>query len=143
MTDDPSVAHAALGDHALGEALHLGDRPLQHRHLHAAVVVERHAHGRDRQIVMLAEGVAEPLGQFARSLIVDVDQAATQLDAPSATAFRSRLGDAGTHEIAHRLRAVLIAARSGTLVYFLGKIVVDRDGDALHECLTGWRFARV
>ena len=139
---DPSMAHAALGDDALGEALDLGDRPSQQRDLHAAVVVEGDAHGGDGQIVVIAEGVAEPLGQIARSLIVDIGERGHAIGCSVAATFQSRLGDAGAHEIAHRLRTVLIAARTRTLVYFVGKIVVDGDGDPLHECLTGWRCAR-
>jgi hypothetical protein len=34
------VAHAALGDHVLAEALHIAGAPFQDRHLHAAVVIE-------------------------------------------------------------------------------------------------------
>jgi hypothetical protein len=38
--DDAAVAHAALGDHVVGEVPHLAGLALEHGDLHAAVVVE-------------------------------------------------------------------------------------------------------
>src|SRR6476660_7263482 len=105
-------------------------------------MVECHAHGRDRQVVMVAEGVAEALGQIARSLVIDVGERSHAIRGASAAALQSRLDDPCTDEVANRLRPVLIAARLRAFVYFLGKVVVDGDGDALHGWLMSSRFAK-
>ena len=43
-----AMAHATLGDDALGELLHVGSLALEHRDLHAAFVVEVHVQRRLR-----------------------------------------------------------------------------------------------
>src|SRR6476620_9176507 len=90
---------------------------------------------------MVAEGVAETLGQIARALVVDVGERGHAIGGATTAALHSRLDDTGTDQVAHRLRPVLIAARLRTLVYFLGKVVVDGDGDPLHGWLMSSRFA--
>ena len=64
--NDVAVAHVALGDHAIGERLHILAEALQHGDLHAIVLVEMHMHRRLREIVVLVEARGEALGQFAR-----------------------------------------------------------------------------
>ena len=64
---DAAVAHAALGDHVLGEMLHLLGLAAQDRHLHAAVMVEMRMHRGERQLVVVVEGVGEALGNCRAS----------------------------------------------------------------------------
>src|SRR6202035_615758 len=64
--DDVAVAHAALGNDAVGELLHVGAAALEYGDLHAAFVVEMHVQRRLRQIVAVVEVAGETLGQFAR-----------------------------------------------------------------------------
>ena len=72
--DDMAVAHAALGDHLVGERLHLGAAALQHRHLETAFLVEMHVQRGLRQIVVVVEFLGETLGQFAGVMVVHIDQ---------------------------------------------------------------------
>ncbi len=60
--DDVAVAHAALGDDMIGEGLHLGALALEHRYLHAILLVEMHVQRRLRQIVMVMEFLCQALG---------------------------------------------------------------------------------
>ena len=69
-----TVAHATLGDDVVGEMPDVAAGALQRRHLHAAVVVEMDMQRRQRQIVVAVEILHQPLGEFARGVIVDIDQ---------------------------------------------------------------------
>src|SRR5262245_18334536 len=59
----------------LRKLFHLFGRSSKHRDFHAAIVVERHAHRCNRQIMVILKGVCQALGQFARSSVKDVGQA--------------------------------------------------------------------
>ena len=127
---DAAVAHAALGDHVLGEVLHGAGLALEHGHLHAAVMVEVDMQRRQRQLVVIVEGLGQPLGQFARGVIVDVDHGG---DAVALGVERfGGLADAGAGEVADRLRAVLVAAGGDDAIELGHQLVVDGDGHALH-----------
>ena len=104
-----AVAHAALGDDVVGELLHVGAAALEHGDLDAAFVIEMHVQRRMRQIVAVVKVAGQPLGQFARLVVVQVDQ---RRDArPRAADFGRGLLQAGAGEIADRLGAVGVAAR--------------------------------
>ncbi len=129
-----SVADAAFGDELLGESPHLSRRALEDADLHHAFVVEGHARGRDAEVVVLLEPARQALGQLAGRRVVNVAQAGHALRR------RGRgvgVDDAGAHQVAHGLGAVLIAARRDKGVQFLGKLLIDRDGDALHPASFG------
>src|SRR5262245_38887158 len=131
--DDPSMPDAALGDDALGKALDLHRLALEHGDLHRGVVIKGNAHGRDREIVVFLVGVGQSLRKVPRLLIVDVDHArharARSVD------LMLGLQNAGTHQVAHGFRAILIAARLRQLVDFVRQLVIDGDGDPLHQNL--------
>jgi len=97
-------------------------------------MIEGNTHRCHREIVLLLVGMGQPLREFTRALVVDVDDARHTLS--SSAPIVLCLDDAGTHEVAHRLRSVLIAARLGELVDLVSKLVVDRDGDPLHQSLS-------
>ena len=106
--DDAAMADAALGDHVLGEVLHLVGLAAQDGHLHAAVVVEVGVHRGERQLVVVMESVGEPLGELPRVVVVDVDQGG---DAVALLVDGlGGLPDAGAGEVADRLGAVLVTA---------------------------------
>ena len=128
-----AVAHAALGDHVLGEVLHGAGLALEHCHFHATVMVEVDMQRRQRQFVMIVEGLGQPLGQFARGMVVDVDQGG---DAVALGVQRlASLADAGAGEVADRLGAVLVAAGGDDAVELGHQLVIDGDGHALHASL--------
>src|SRR5262245_12393127 len=72
--DDMAVTYAALGDDMIGERLHLGAAPLQHRDLETAVMIDVDVQCRLREIMMLVIVAGQPLRQFARGMIVDIAQ---------------------------------------------------------------------
>ena len=72
--DHVAVAHAALGDDAVGELLHVGALALEHGDFETAFVVEMHVQCGVREIVAVVEVAGEPLRQFARLVVVHVDQ---------------------------------------------------------------------
>ena len=72
--DDVAVAHAAFRDDAVGELLHVGAAALEHRDLHAAFVVEVHMESGVGEIVTVVEIAGQALGQFARLVVIKIDQ---------------------------------------------------------------------
>src|SRR5258706_8072042 len=50
-----AVANTTFGDHMVGQMTYMFRLPAQHRHLHAAAMVEMHMHGRMGQLVMVME----------------------------------------------------------------------------------------
>jgi hypothetical protein len=70
-----AVSNPPLGHDAFGESFDLGSWPSQYRHFHGTVVVERNAHGRNRQIMAMLKSVCEPLRQIARFPVKHVRQA--------------------------------------------------------------------
>jgi hypothetical protein len=67
QVDDVAVAHAALGDDAVGEVLHVGAAAFEHRDFHAAIVVEMHVQRRLREIVAFVKIVRSRLGRSRAS----------------------------------------------------------------------------
>ena len=134
-----AVAHAALGDHVLGEVLHGAGLALEHCDLHATVMVEMDMQRRQRQFVMIVEGLGQALGQLARGVVVDVDQGGDAV-ALGVQGFAG-LADAGAGEVADRLGAVLVAAGGDDAVELGHQLVIDGDGHALHASLANWGCA--
>jgi aryl-alcohol dehydrogenase-like predicted oxidoreductase len=128
--DEPSMADAALRDHVVGKMLHLARLAAQHRDFKAATVIEMHMHGGQREIVMIVEAVREPLRQFARFMIVDIDEGCNARAADPT--FLGRLPHAGTGEIADRFRTVLVSALSDHAVELGHEFVVQSNRGALH-----------
>ena len=60
--DDMAVAHAAFGDHLVGERLDLGAAALEHGDFEAACLIEMDVQRCLRQIVMVVETLRQPLG---------------------------------------------------------------------------------
>jgi hypothetical protein len=120
----------ALSDHVIGHVLHLLGRAAQHRHLHAAFMVEMDMQRGERQVVMLVEGIDQPFRQLARMVVVDIDQ---RRDAVRrAAAFRRRLAQPRSRQVADRFRAILVAAQRDQPVELDHEVVVEGDGHALH-----------
>src|SRR5262245_5495497 len=132
---DAAVAHAALGDHVLGEVLHRAGLALEHGHLHAAVVVEVDVERGQRQLVVIVERLGQPFGQLAGGVIVDVDDGGHAV-ALGVEGLR-RLADAGAGEVADGLGAVLVAAGRDDAIELGHELVVDGDGHALHGTTAG------
>ncbi len=62
--NEPSVTDAALGDDLPSEVPDIVHRAPQHRHLHAAIVIEVDVHRRNRQIMVRVE---DPVRRFGKS----------------------------------------------------------------------------
>ena len=96
--DHMTVAHAALGDDVIGEFLHIGATALEHRDLHAAFVVKMHVQCCLREIMAVVEIPRQPLRQFARLMVVEIDQ---RRDArPGPADFDRSLLQAGAGKVA-------------------------------------------
>jgi hypothetical protein len=54
--------------------LHIRSAAFEHRHLHAAFLVEMHVQRRLREIVVIVEFLRESFGQIARVVVLDIDQ---------------------------------------------------------------------
>ena len=107
---EAAMTHAALRDQMLGKMLHLAALSLEHRDLHALIVIEMHMHGRQRQFAVIVEILRQSLGEFAHRVVIDIDDGGDAI--LLRIGFLGSLQDAGTRQIADRLRAVLIAART-------------------------------
>src|SRR5579871_6142004 len=127
---DLTMAHAALGDDVVGERFHLSAASAQHRHLEATFAVDMNVKRCLCEIVMLMKVTGQALGQFPRSVIIDVAQ---RRDAMTiAGRLRTDLVETASQQIAKRFRAVGIAPMSHECVHLGQEAVVDRDRQALH-----------
>ena len=82
QVDDLPVADPSFGDDMIGKLLHLFAGSLQHRHLHAAFVVQVHMQRGLREIMMIVEVTREPFRQFALVMVIDVNQGCETLLPP-------------------------------------------------------------
>jgi hypothetical protein len=128
-----AVAHAALGRHGVGEGAHRAGGPLEDHAFEAVVVVEMGVHGRHGQIVMAMLQDGEPLGEIALVVVVDVGQVGDAMAAaPGGGFLLARRLQVFAQQVAHRLRAVAVAALLDQGVELLRQRLVERDGDAFH-----------
>jgi len=58
-----AMSNATLGYYILGKRFDLLSRSPQHRDFHAAIVVERHADRRNREIMVILKGVCQSFWQ--------------------------------------------------------------------------------
>jgi hypothetical protein len=138
--DHLPVAHAAFGNDVVGEFPHVGPASFEHRHLHAALVVQVNVQRRLRQIMVIVEVAGKPLRQFALLVVVYVDERGKTLLRPRD--LRRALLQAGSCQIAYCFGAIGVAPRRHMTLEFRYEIVVDGDGNALHVCLSHWaRYA--
>src|SRR5215831_879748 len=74
QVDHVSMTHPAFGNNVVGNALHIRATPLKHGNFHATLLVEMHVQRRLCEVVVLVEIACEALRQFARSVVVNIDQ---------------------------------------------------------------------
>jgi hypothetical protein len=74
QVDHVSVPYSSLGDNVVCKPLHIQAPPLKDGHFHAAFLIEMYMQCRLSEVVVLMEIACQPLRQFARFMIVDVDQ---------------------------------------------------------------------
>ncbi len=126
---DPPVAHAALGDQAVGEASDLGCRAAQDDRLQAVLVVEVAVHGGHREVVVIVLEGGEALGQLALVVVEDVGQAG---DAGTAGVVPAVRLDGAADQVAHRLGAVAVGPAGDERVELARQGFVEGDGEAFH-----------
>lgn len=129
----PSVTDAAFGDDVVGEVLDVPARSLHRRDFEAGRIIQMDVHGRNRDVVVLMRTLDQPVRQIARGMIVNIDQRSDAV--VGACAFLPHLRQTVTREITDDLGAVLIAAFGCCSVDLFEQVVVEGDGDALHEVL--------
>jgi len=132
-----SVADSALGHDQVGERLDLRDAASKDGYFEAIIVVEVNVQGRDGQFVMIVLLGGEPLRQLARLMLVDVGQ---RTDARLLRLDPRRLRGLGfAHEVPDGLGPAGIAPLPTQSVEGGEEIVVDGDGDALHDSRPSFR----
>ena len=128
---DAAVTHAALGNNAVGELPHISSAALEHRHLHAVVMIEVNVKRCLRQIMTVVGRLYEPLGQVAGRMVVYEDERADGL------ATRSRilccLLNSGAGKVPDRFRSILVSAPFDDAVKVRHQVVVQSDSNALHN----------
>jgi hypothetical protein len=96
-----SMTHPAFGNNVVGNAPHIGDTSLKHCNFHATFLIEMHVQRLLCEVVVLVEIACEALRQFARSVVVNMDQSRhTRMG--SADLYGCLL-EAGAGEVADRL----------------------------------------
>jgi len=125
------MSDAALGNEMIREVSDVPSLSLQHRHLHAALMIEMHVQGRDGHVVMIMEAVRQPLRQLAHGMVVHVDEGGDAMSV--GMTLGRRLLQPNAREIANRLRSVLVAAHRYQPIKFGHQGFIDSDGYALHE----------
>jgi hypothetical protein len=96
-----SVPYPSLGDNVVCKPLHVQAPPLEDGHFHAAFLIEMHVQRRLGEVVVLVEIACQALGQFARFVVVNVDQ--SRHARTRSADLLSRLLQAGAGEVADRL----------------------------------------
>jgi hypothetical protein len=74
QVDDVSMTYPSFGNDVIGKMLHIGATSLEHCNFHATLLIEMHVQRRLRQVAMIVEIAREALRQFARSMVVNIDQ---------------------------------------------------------------------
>jgi hypothetical protein len=135
QVDHAAVAHTALGNDVVGKLLHFRAAAFEQRNLKTAVVIKVHMQCRLREIVPLMKVARQPSWKIAYRMVVDVDQRG---DTGARTAdFEGGLLQAGSSKITDCLRPIGISARAHKTVDLLGKIIVNRNGQARHGLSPG------
>ena len=128
---DAAVADAALGDHVLGEMLHL------RRSCRAGSSPPCSCRGRDgrawrRATIRGGRGRCRRAAWRAAGHCGRRRRPGLRRNRPCLSSVSRRLPDAGASEVADRLRAVLVAAGLDDAVELGHQFVVNGDGHALH-----------
>jgi hypothetical protein len=125
--------NAAFGSKLIGERLYLGHLSLQYQSLDAVVVIQMHMRRRNDKVVVLVLHRHQPLREGAYVVVVDVGEVrdACRVGRGLSALFAHRFA----HEVAHRLRSVLVAANFGMTIELPGKLFIERNRDSLHVFL--------
>ena len=74
QVDHMTVPYSSLGDNVVCKPLHIQAPPLEDGHFHTAFLVEMYMQRRLGEVVVLMEIARQALRQFARFMVVNVDQ---------------------------------------------------------------------
>jgi len=122
--------NTTLGYHAVCKFPDISEFAFQYRDFQAILSVDMNVQGRYRQVVMVMLCACQPLRQFPGLVFVNIRQGREA----SGIANPDRLlaGDGFANDIAKRFGPARIAALFAQPIDRFQKIVIDRDGDALH-----------
>ena len=126
---DTAVAHAGLGQDAVGHVAHLVHRPEKNHGFEALFVIEVHVHHRVHDLGVLVLALGHAGGKTALVVVVDV--------ADDGRAFAFAAGDLFVsvdlaQDVAEGFRAVAVAALADQALEEFGGFVCEGEGDALH-----------
>jgi hypothetical protein len=128
---DASVTHAALGYDAVGELPHIRSAALEHRHLHAVVMIEVNVQRCLCQIMTVVGRLYEPLGQVAGRMFVYEDERADAL--ATFSCVLRRLLNSRTGEVSDRFRSILVSAPFDDTVKVRHQVVVQSNSNTSHN----------
>src|SRR5574343_112923 len=125
-----AVTDATFGHQGVGKLPDVGRRTFEDHAFQAVVVVEVAVQGGHGQVVVVVLQAGQPFGQFALVVVVDVGQVG---DAVAGRRFALAVAlDGAADQVAHRFRAVAVAAGRDQLIELAGQGLVQRNGEALH-----------
>ena len=125
------VAHASQRHELLGEGLRRLDGPAHEHGFQAVGVIEMNLRGRDHQIVMLVLQFGYLLRRGPVVMIVDITDAGGTPFRP--VFLQTDMADLVADEIPHGFGAIDVAPLAYEGVELLCELIVQRDGEALHE----------
>jgi len=132
--DHLPVAHAAFGNDVVGEFLHVGPASFEHRHLHTAFLIQMNVQRCLRKGMMIVEVARKPFRQFALLVVVNIDEGGKTL--LRARDLRRAVLQGGPGQIAYGFGTIGVASHRHKAFKVDREVVVDRDGNALHRCLS-------
>lgn len=125
-----AVPNAARGHDKVGKIFNTLNRTSQDDHFKAVIMIHVHMHAGQCKVVMIMLYRGNATGKVTFVVIVNV---AERGDAMASTSFFQPGGlQLVAYQVAHRLRAICIAARAYKFVKLFGELVIQRYGETFH-----------
>src|ERR1700761_9119564 len=126
-----AMSHARLRHHVLCEFRHRRGWTAQDHGFQTIVVVEVGVHRCDRHIMMVVLHARQARRQLAFMMVIYVAECPDAVF--GGAAYQFLLAECLTDEVAESFRTVLIALFPNQAIEGLGKVVINRNGEALHR----------
>ena len=125
-----AMPHPACGHDKVSKAFYLPNRPAENGDFETITMVHMHMHAGENEVVVIMLYRSDTIGQIVLVMIVDV---AERGDTVTFIPIFQSLGfQFLTYKVAHRLRAVGIAARVHQIVELVRELGIQRDCEAFH-----------
>lgn len=129
-----AVSNAARSHDKVGKIFNALNRASQDDHFETVIMIHVHMHAGQCKVVMIVLYRGNAAGKVAFVVIVNIAECG---DAMASTSFFQPSGlQLVAYQVAHRLRAIGIAARAYEFVKLFGELVIQRYGEAFHAPLS-------